>query len=224
MMSAGRVFGLLLLCGTAALSQRLLSARAGTVNWLRGSVFIDGARAILRPSHLLVLKNGQTLRTERGRVEVLLGERVFLRMIEGSALRMEDNHMDDARLSLESGSAVVEVVQVTKGASLKLRCGDLTTELKNAGVYRFDSAPCALRVYRGDASVTTGQTVLRARNAQAVNLSAELVSSFDTKQSDPLSTWSDQRSQQRIARERRMQEARAMVRARRKLQMDENSQ
>ena len=77
---------------------------------------------------------------------------------------------------------------------------------------------------RGDASVTTGQTVLRARNAQAVNLSAELVSSFDTKQSDPLSTWSDQRSQQRIARERRMQEARAMVRARRRLQMEENSQ
>lgn len=210
------VLALLLLGGITAPAQRLLSARAGVVNWLRGSVFIDDTRVALRPSRLLLLKDGQTLRSPRGRAELLLGERVYLRMIEGASVRMEDNHMDDTRLLLQSGSVLIEVVQIHKGANLRLLCGDSATALRVPGLYRFEAEPCNLRVYRGEVLLENGA---KAKAGQAANLTGELaIAKFDPKETDPLYAWAEQRTQQRITRERRQEEIRAMIRARRRLQ------
>lgn len=221
----GKLALLLLLCGSSAFAQRLVSARAGTVNFIRGTAFLDGRRVFLTPNKLLVMQNGQTLRTETGRVELLLVERVFLRMGEASAIRMDENQMPDTRLALERGSAVIEVLQIAKGAHLRIVCGDRMTELKNPGVYRFDAKSEMLRVYNGEVALNAPGAVLKAKAGQAVNLTGDLVASrFDPKETDSLKAWADQRMQQRIARQRRQQEARAMLRVRRDAQIENQQQ
>jgi hypothetical protein len=217
---AGELGLLLFLCGSAAFSQRLVSARAGTVNYVRGAAYIDGQRVALPRNKLLVLKNGQTLRTQTGRVELLLGEGVFLRMGGGGSLRMDENRMPDTRLSLEDGFALIEVVQIAKDARLRISCGDRTTELKAPGLYRFDANPGGLRIYNGEISIENGGGILKAKGGQAVNLTGEpALYRFDPNETDPLKAWADQRSLQRIRRQKRQQEERAMQRAKRQALM-----
>ena len=209
---------LLLLCGSAALSQRLVSARAGTVDYSRGASSIDGERVILFRNKLLVLKNGQILQTRAGRIEVLLGEGVFLRMGDGSSMRMDENRYADTRVTIETGFALIEVARIAKDARLHIACGDRTTELKTPGHYRFDANPCGLRVYRGELSVGNDGGILKAKVGQIFSLAGDLtMSRFDPKETDPVKTWADQRSRQRIQREKHLEEQRSMQAKRRSL-------
>jgi len=210
---------LVLLYGSVAQSQRLVSARAGTVNYVRGAAFIDGERVVLNRNKLLVLKNGQTLQTQTGRVELLLGEGVFLRMGDAGSLRMDENHMEDTRLSIENGFALIEVVEIAKDARLRISCGDRMVELRAPGQYRFDADPGGLRVYSGVISIEGDDGILKAKAGQAVNLTGEpAINKFDPKETDAFKAWADQRSDQRIRRQRRQQEERAMQKAKLKAQ------
>jgi hypothetical protein len=209
---------LLLLCGSAAVPQRLVSARAGTVDYSRGASFIDGQRVILFRNKLLVLKNGETLQTRAGRIEVLLGEGVFLRMGDGSSIRMDENRYADTRVAIETGFALIEVARIAKDARLHITCGDLTTELKTPGHYRFDADPCGLRVYRGELSVDRDGGIQKAKVGQIFSFTGTpTMTRFDPKETDPVKTWADQRSRQRIQREKHLEEQRSMQAKRRSL-------
>jgi hypothetical protein len=216
MLHSAKLGLLLLLCGSAALPQRLISARAGTVNYSRGASFIDGQRVILFRNKLLVLKNGQTLQTRVGRIEVLLGEGVFLRMGDASSIRMDENRYADTRVAIETGFALIEVAHIAKDARLHITCGDLTTELKALGHYRFDADPCGLRVYRGELSVDGG--IQKAKVGQIFSFTGTpTMTRFDPKETDPVKTWADQRSRQRIQREKHLEEQRSMQAKRRSM-------
>jgi hypothetical protein len=209
---------LLLLCGSTALPQRLISARAGTVDYSRGASFIDGQRVILFRNKLLVLKNGQTLQTRAGRIEVLLGEGVFLRMGDTSSIRMDENRYADTRVAIETGFALIEVARIAKDARLHITCGDLTTELKAPGQYRFDADPCGLRVYRGELSVDRDGGIQKAKVGQVFSFTGTpSLTRFDPKETDPVKTWADQRSRQRTQREKHLEEQRSMQAKRRSL-------
>jgi hypothetical protein len=223
---AGKVVWAVLLCGSAAWAQsRTISARAGTITYQQGKVFIDDKRVYstygLTPP--LQLQNGQQLRVDNGRVEVLLGSGVYLRMLGTSSIRMQETQLADARV-LVDGSAVVEVAGMNKGAQLRLICGESIIELKHDGIYRFDAAGEAgpkLRIYGGDAGVERDGANVKARNGQAVGLAGHLeLSKFDLKQTDALQAWAMQRTQRRIDGERRRMQARAMQAARRKAQIE----
>jgi hypothetical protein len=186
------------------------------VNNQQGKVYVNDKRVYatygLMPP--LQIRNGQQVRVDDGRVELLLGLGVYLRMLGMSSIRMQETQLADTRVVLEGGSAVIEITGMTKGAQLHIICGAAVTELKHDGLYRFDLP--------GEATVEREGDAARVRSGQAVNLAETLeLSRFDVKQSDPLQAWSALRIQRRNDGERRRLQARAMQAVRSKAQIDE---
>ena len=71
-MNAAGKLALVLLSGSAALAQqRTISARAGTIAYQQGIVYVDDQRvhSSYRNIHPFQMKNGQRLRVERGGVD-----------------------------------------------------------------------------------------------------------------------------------------------------------
>jgi hypothetical protein len=219
---------LVLLCGIAAVAQqRTISARAGTINYQQGAVYVDDQRvyATFGATRPIQMKNGQQLRVDKGRVELLLGLGVYLRMLGPSSIRMQETRLADTQVVVEEGSALIEVAGMNKGAQLRVICGEGATELKRDGSYRFDAPFEAmtgrLRIYSGDATVESKGIAVKGRSGLAVDLAGGLeVSKLDMKEADALQMWAEQRSQRRISYERRRFEVRAMQAAKRKAQME----
>ena len=227
MSDAGKI-ALVLLCGSAAMAQqRTISARAGTINYQQGAVYVDDQRvhATYGDTPPFQMKNGQRLRIDNGRVELLLGSGVYLRMLGPSSIRMQETQLADTRVLVEDGSALIEVAGMNKGAQLRVICGEGTTEIKRDGSYRFDAPFEAMtgtvRIYSGDAAVEREGIAVKGRSGLAVDLAGGLeVSKFDLKDGDALQAWAARRSQRRIDNERRRAESRAIEAAKRKAQMN----
>ncbi|HEY7386928.1 MAG TPA: hypothetical protein VH640_00330, partial [Bryobacteraceae bacterium] len=100
MNDAGKLV-LVFLCGSVAIAQpRTISARAGTINFQRGAIYVDDQ--LVQPTYgdhpPFQMKNGQGLRVDNGRVELLLGAGVYLRMLGPSAIRMQETQLADTRV------------------------------------------------------------------------------------------------------------------------------
>ena len=227
MTDAGKI-ALVLLCGSAAIAQqRTISARAGTINYQQGAVYVDDQRvhATYGDTPPFQMKNSQRLRIDNGRVELLLGSGVYLRMLGPSSIRMQETQLADTRVLVEDGSALIEVAGMNKDAQLRVICGEGTTQIKRDGSYRFDAPFGAMtgrvRIYSGDAAVEREGIAVKGRSGLAVDLAGGLeVSKFDVKDGDALQAWAARRSQRRIDNERRRAESRAIQAAKRKAQID----
>src|ERR1700691_1875481 len=96
-----------LLVGLPALAQSVISAHSGLIHFADGSVFLDDQRVEQKTGKFDQMKNGSELRTEEGRAEVLLTPGTFLRVGANSAVRMISNDLDNTRVELLNGSAVL---------------------------------------------------------------------------------------------------------------------
>jgi ferric-dicitrate binding protein FerR (iron transport regulator) len=109
--------GLLLFCAGGALfplcAQKVVSARAGLLTYLQGSVCIDGKPVVLKTARFPQMRDGETLSTgpDRDRVEVLLAPGIVLRLADNSQVRMDVTDLSDTRVTLQQGEALIEVVR-----------------------------------------------------------------------------------------------------------------
>ncbi len=111
---AAALLPILMMAGAARAAQ-IVSARAGVIQCTEGDVFLDGKLLKLSERRYSQMENGQDLRTEKGRAELLLSPNTYLRLDENSSLRLERNQLEDTQLALGQGSALFEVVQEFKG-------------------------------------------------------------------------------------------------------------
>ena len=82
-------------------AQSVISAHSGTVHHIEGRVLLADELVQPKFGHFPDLKEGQELRTEDGRAEILLTPGVFLRVASNSAVRMLSSRPEDeARRSL----------------------------------------------------------------------------------------------------------------------------
>ena len=87
---------------------------------------------------------------------------------------------------------------------------------RRPAIYRFDADPCGLRVYRGELSVDRDGGIQKAKVGQIFSFTGTpAMTRFDPKETDPVKTWADQRSRQRIQREKHLEEQRSMQTKRR---------
>jgi hypothetical protein len=193
--------GLLLLCGGALLplsAQKVVSARAGLLTYLQGSVSIDGKPVILKTARFPQMRDGDTLSTGpgRGRVEVLLAPGIVFRLVENSQVRMDSTDLSDTRITLQQGEALIEVIRMAEDNRLQVAVGETTTEPIRPGLYRIGiSQNATLRVYGGEALVRSGLKTADAKRGIAVSLDADLgVSRFERKQTDSFHAWAARRS------------------------------
>jgi hypothetical protein len=195
-MAVGLQIGIVLLCGmTSARAQAVVSTQAGLIDLTQGEVYVDDELVRATAETFFSLKDGQVLRTGRGRAEVLLGPEVFLRLGSQGAVRMENNRLDDTRIDIEKGTALVELVETIKRGQIQIVQGEARIELKSWGLYRFDADRGELRVFGGEARVTAGDRKTAASRGRAIQLSGALeASKFDAKQADGLQRWAARRS------------------------------
>ena len=185
----------LLLATHAAWAQYVVNARAGTVNYSEGEVFLNGQPAPATPLKFPELRPGQELRTDNGRVEVLLGPGVFLRLGEHGALRMLDSRLENTQVEIQQGEALFEVVQIANDSGLHVIAGATRTSFKGMGLYRFDRNADTLRVYGGRAEVVTGGQRVEAGRGSMVRLGNTLpLAKFDLRDKDQLHQWAASRS------------------------------
>jgi hypothetical protein len=181
---------------SAAFCQQMISARAGMVHYVEGKVFAGTEQLDGKFGNFPQIKENQVLRTEEGRAEVLLTPGVFLRAGENSSFRMITNRLIDTRLEFLTGSIIVESDDMLKDNSVTIVAKDATVHLRKSGVYRFDSEPAELRVFKGAVDVEAGGKTFELKEGKALGLTSELaIAKFDTKDSDALSRWSYRRAE-----------------------------
>jgi hypothetical protein len=176
-------------------------AMPGTVNYVEGSVFVDGQAVSPRQVGTIDLAAGQELTTATGKAEVLLTPGVFLRVDDNSAVRLVSPDLLNTRVEIEKGRAGVEVDQIHKQNNLQIVDAGVTTKLAKEGYYEFDANTPEVQVFKGKADVELrdGKAKEVKSNHQAV-LQSDLTtlktaSLDDNKAQDGLYNWSRLRSQ-----------------------------
>jgi len=178
--------------------QSVVSTRSGVVHFFEGAVYLAGEPLEPHLGRFPSMAKGAELRTAQGRAEVLLTPGVFLRMGEGSAIRMVANELSDTRVELLAGSAIVDSAEPSPGTSVTLIYRDWNVRFPQQGIYRIDSEPPRLRVHQGKAEVSAGASgePIIVEQGMDVPFAAVLVPerSFDQPR-DALSEWAEGREQ-----------------------------
>lgn len=134
-------------------SQDVISAHSGLIHFSEGSVFLDDHSVDQKAANFPSINQGSTLRTEKGRAEVLLTPSVFLRLDENSAIRMVSNSLTDTRVEFLRGSAIIDSMEAKTAPPLTLIYAGCEIHFPKPGVYRLDSDTDVLQAYSGQAQI-----------------------------------------------------------------------
>jgi hypothetical protein len=191
------VFGLLS-AGVLAFGQSVVSTHSGVLYFFEGSVFIGDQKAEQKFGKFPDVGEGQELRTEKGRAEVLLTPGVFLRLGDNSAIRMLSNQLADTKVELLRGSAILEANTEAPGTKVTLAFKNWTMRVPEKGVYRIDSEPARVESYKGEVEVSAdGKTdAVTLKEGDSLPLAEVLVADKAAEtDSDDFKNWAMMRSQ-----------------------------
>jgi hypothetical protein len=121
---------------------------------------------------------------------------MFLRIAESSAFRMLSNSLEDTKIELLAGSALLEVGEFdNKLNGLTVQVGEAIIEVTKKGLYRVDKVSAQLRVYEGEATVVAGGQPLKVKEGrQALLTVAAGTEKFDKDKGDSFHRWAARRS------------------------------
>jgi hypothetical protein len=180
-------------------AQSVTSAHSGTLHYFEGDVSIDGAAVQAKVGRFPEIKEQNVLRTGLGRAEVLLTPGVFLRVGENSSIKLLDNRLVSTRVEILSGNVIVESddPQVTvKDSPVALIYKDYEIQLVKHGLVEIGSDPAQMKVFQGEALVTTADNRVTVKEGRLLAFSAALLTEkFNDKVGDDLYLWARDRSQ-----------------------------
>jgi FecR protein len=182
-----------------ASAQTVVSAHSGAIYYFEGAVFVGGERLEQKFGNFPDIGEGGELRTEHGRAEVLLTPGVMLRVDENSRIRMLSTRLSDTRVELLEGSAILESEQPAPDQMVRLIYKRWQVRVPRQGVYRIDSEPAQLQVYKGEVEVSTdgepAQVTANVKAGDILPLAAVLVPEPGSSASDVFKEWAMSRSQ-----------------------------
>ncbi|HTZ49519.1 MAG TPA: hypothetical protein VMH20_18150 [Verrucomicrobiae bacterium] len=172
-------------------------AHPGTVNYVEGQATL-GTQTITADSiGTLVVDPGQTLRTQNGKVELLLTPGIFLRLGPSAAATMMAT-TGSIRLSLDQGEAFVEVDQIHPESNVRILQDGVSTEFTKMGLYNLNANVHLLRVLTGEAIVSDGKQSITVKEGHKVDLAERPLHerTFDKKEieAEDLYRWTMLRS------------------------------
>jgi len=172
------------------------TARVGTLEYVEGSVSIDGRAVAGNQGQLPILGNGQSLGTAGGHAEMLLTPGVFLRLDKGSKAQLENASLTDTRLRLEQGAAMLEVDNLHKDNLIRVDLGPGTVKVLKDGLYRFEAEPPRVLVVKGQAEALGDDREWKAGKHHQISFSpGPAVAKYDSVPGDDLTRWSRLRSE-----------------------------
>ena len=184
-----------------AADKYVISARAGAVNYLAGSVSV--IRATGKSGILLrrdVVEVGDRVTTgPDGKAEILLNPGSYIRLGSNSSFEFGTTDLEDLQIRLDSGSAMFEVF-----AGDEFRVSVFTPKGKvsliETGVYRVDvstDGTAMLSVTKGKAEIgETNATVVKDGRTGTVGTDTVAIAKFDKDKRDDLGEWSRERSKE----------------------------
>jgi hypothetical protein len=178
-----------------ASAQTVIGAKSGVINWVEGNVFLNDQPYVMQPSQFGEVKEKMALRTEAGRAEVLLPPGVFFRVAENTSFKMISNRLVDTRVELLTGSGIVEIDDLAKEANVTVVSKDATITLNKAGLYRFDSEPAQVKVFKGTAEVALHGDSVSVPAGKMMTLTGAVASveKFNAEDTDGFDHWSRRR-------------------------------
>ena len=151
---SGMLCPLLLVLACVDMSaQAVVSTHSGLLNFYEGTVLLDDQVVNQQTGTFASLKEGSTLRTEKGRSELLLTPGVFLRLDEHSAVRMVTSALSNTRVEFLQGGAILDSNQAASGNSVVLVYKSFQIRFPKSGVYRIDGEPGVFETYTGEAEI-----------------------------------------------------------------------
>ncbi|MBV9924174.1 MAG: FecR domain-containing protein [Acidobacteria bacterium] len=182
---------------------RVISARAGGVNLVAGDVRVRRAASAdwATLSTADELKSGDTVRTgSAGRVEILLNPGSYFRAGVNTEFTLASADLNDLRVEIARGSAVVEAMGYGDGGTsvlIDVAMPDALVKIVRSGVYRFNAqsgAPAEVSVAKGRALV--GSMVIKGGKLARVSGDTAEVVKLDKKWRDDLDQWSRDRGKE----------------------------
>ena len=184
----------------AAGDRYVISAKAGGVNFVEGTVNV--ARKSGRTGPLLKgdsLEIGDRVLTGAdGKAEILLNPGSFLRLGGQSEFAFKTTSLDNLKLKVDRGSAILEVYAADE-FKVTVATPSTTYSLIESGVFRIDvpsNSSSRLRVWKGVAKAGTSFEVKPGRSALVAGPSNVTVTKFDRDERDALDLWSRARSKE----------------------------
>jgi hypothetical protein len=180
---------------------RVISARAGRVNLVSGNVQLRRADSlewrVLTPDD--ELKSGDTVTTGvGGRVEILLNPGSYFRAGANTEFTLASADLDDLRVELARGSAVVEATGYTETElAITVATPRASVHIIRTGIYRINAladGTAEVGVFEGRA-VINGTLVKGGKRARAGAAGVE-VTKLDKKNRDELDLWSRDRGKE----------------------------
>ncbi len=177
------------------LAQQVISAHSGLVHYVEGKVYVADQLVERKFGQFPLLRDGEEVRTEDGRAEVLLTPGVFMRIADHSSVRFVSTALSDTRAEVLTGSIMVECDELHKGNAVTLLYKGNAISIEKHGLYRLETAPAQFRVYDGEATVEAASGPLTLKKGKGTSLDGVLLAEkFDVKQRDELYAWSAERS------------------------------
>jgi hypothetical protein len=157
----------------AAISDHPGTAYPGTLNYVEGQVSIGSQAMDSKSIGTAELGAGQTMTTEQGKAEVLLTPGVFLRLGDGSEVKMIAPNLNDTEVAIQKGEATVEVTNIHPENQLIVDEGNTATRLEKRGFYGFDADQGIVRVFSGQAEVRENNRTVKVKGGHEVTLGSE---------------------------------------------------
>lgn len=186
--------------------EHFISARAGGVNFVSGDVRRRSGDEVgwQRLTTKDDLQTGDEVRTGNdGLAEVLLNPGSYFRAGESSQFELVDASLDNLRLRLSRGSAVIEATGYDKlGLNIAVATPQAHARIMRTGVYRFTVLPSGVT----EIAVEKGRLVVVQENEQAqvvkggqvarVRAGTVEVAKLDKSNRDALDLWSRERGKE----------------------------
>jgi uncharacterized membrane protein YgcG len=182
-------------------SGRQRTASPGTLNYVEGQAAIGDQTLDSKSVGSAQLENGQVLTTQTGKAELLLTPGVYLRLGSNSSVRMVSTGLANTQVELDQGHAMMEVDQIYPQNDIRVSQTGASTRVMKTGLYDFDAANHAVRVFDGKADVFVGdhETTVKGGHEVELNDSGKLKAQGFKKeavaQNDDLYRWSSLRSE-----------------------------
>lgn len=181
----------------AAGDKYVISAKAGGVNFVEGSVSVlreTGRSGVLLKGDMLGIGDRVATQTN-GKAEILLTPGSYVRLGGNSDFQFKDTSLDDLRLDLARGSAIFEVFAEDEYPVTVTTPNDKFSLIRT-GVYRIDvnaDGNASIEVWKGRAKVEgVADTIKGGREVTADGV----VAKFDRGDRDSLEQWSRERSKE----------------------------
>lgn len=178
----------------------VISAKAGGVNYTEGTVTVsrsDKTTGVLVKGDKLEIDDVVSTGAD-GRAEILLNPGSYLRLAPNSSFSFKSTSLDDLRVKINSGTAILEVFASDDFVvEVDTVSGDFT--LVRSGVYRIDTenGKGSLTVTKGRAEVANAENTVVKKGREATLSDDDVsIAKFDKKDRDEFDTWSKERSKE----------------------------